>query len=115
VVRPLGEVARRFADGRWNDDAHVALLHGDASTGYRALSVPWVNVWATARAVKKVVGAREAQRLCEVAESMFYKSRTWPRLFEAMGWSAELRAKVKPLRVDLKADDARAALESPTT
>lgn len=110
VVRPLGEIARRFVGGRWNDDAHVALLHGDEASGYRALSVPWVNVWATARAARRVLGAREAQRLCEVAEAMFYKARTWPRLFEALGWSAELRAKVKPLIVDLKADDARLAL-----
>lgn len=110
VVRPLGEIARRFADGRWNDDAHVALLHADASAGYRALSVPWVNVWATARAAKKVLGAREARRLCEVADAMFYKTRTWPRLFDTLTWSDELRAKVKPLIVDLKAQDARAAL-----
>ncbi len=110
VVRPLGEIARRFVKGAWNDDEHVALLHGDEASGYRALSVPWVNVWATARAAKKVLGAREAKRLCEVAEATFYKSRTWSRLFAELGWSDELRARVKPFITDLKANDAREAL-----
>lgn len=110
VVTPLGEIASRYRDGRWNDDAAVALVHGDASQSFRALSVPWVNVWATARAAKTLLGAKESRRLCDVAESIFYQARTWPRLFEAMGWSPELREKVKALTVDLKADDARLAL-----
>ncbi|PZR08885.1 MAG: hypothetical protein DI536_23635 [Archangium gephyra] len=110
VVTPLGRIADRFVSGEWNDDAAVALLHGDAAQKFRALSVPWVNVWATAQASKASLGAKEAQRLCDVAASMFYQSRTWPRLYEAMKWSAAQREKVK--RVDLKADDARSALST---
>lgn len=110
VVTPLGTIADRYRRGVWNDDAAVALLHGDAGDGFRPLSVPWVNVWATAQALKSSLGAREAKRLCVVAESLFYQSRTWPRLFEAMGWSAARRDEVRSRLVDLKADDARAAL-----
>lgn len=112
VVKPLGEIARRFVRGTWNDDAAVALVHGDEAQGFRPLSVPWVNVWATAQALKRRLGAREAQRLCDVADAMFYQSRTWPRLFDAMGWSADVRALVKAGVVDLKADDARLALRT---
>lgn len=110
VVTPLGEIAARFVSGEWNDDSHVALLHGDSSQGFKPLSVPWVNVWATARALKPVLGAKEAKRLCDVAESIFYQSRTWTRVFDAMGWNDARREKVKSGLVDLKADDARLAL-----
>ncbi len=110
VVTPLGEIAARYCSGDWNDDAAVALVHADEAQQFRALSLPWVNVWATARAAKSVLGTKESRRLCEVAASIFYQARTWPRLFDAMGWSAELRAQVKALSVELKADDARLAL-----
>ena len=33
VVTPIGEIARRFAAGTWNDDAAVALLHGRCLAG----------------------------------------------------------------------------------
>lgn len=110
VVTPLGRIAERFVSGAWNDDAAVALLHGDAAQNFRALSVPWVNVWATAQASKSFLGAKESQRLCDVAKAIFYQSRTWPRIFEAMKWTDARREKVKAKIVDLKADDARLAL-----
>lgn len=110
VVRPVGEIAHRYASGEWNDDAWVALLHGDAASGYRALTVPQVNVWATARAAVKqrVLTQREADRLCSVSEAIFYQSRTWPTVLEAFG--SEAMRSFKP--VDLKAADARACLEA---
>lgn len=109
VVTPVGEIARRFLSGAWNDDAHVALLHGDASQGFKPLTVPFVNVWATARA--GVLSARQARALCTEAEAQFYQSRTWRSLFDALGWDAGLRARVLASSVDLKAQDARAALK----
>ncbi len=116
VVTPLGEIAGRFVRGTWNDDAAVALLHADEANGFRALSVPWVNVWATARAAQQagVLSARRAQRLCDVAESLFYQSRTWRRLLDALAWPAGDRARLELFlrdgTVDLKAADARLCL-----
>jgi hypothetical protein len=108
VVKPIGEIARRFASGAWNDDAAVALLHADASQGYRALTVPWVNVWATARAAR--LSASQKRALCTVAEAQFYQARTWDSVLAALGWSTDLCARVLEARVDLKAQDARRAL-----
>lgn len=114
VMRPLGEIARRFARGTWNDDAAVTLLHGDESSDYRALTVPWVNVFATAREARRrrVLTPREATALVTEAERQFYQARTWRSLFEALGWGEPRRAAVLAARVDLKAADAGAALST---
>jgi len=110
VVTPLGEIARNFTRGVWNDDAAVALLHGDAASDYRPLTMPWVNVFATLRAarVAKVITAKQQREALAVAESIFYQSRTWRGLLAALPFSARLEAFAP---VDLKARDARFALE----
>jgi hypothetical protein len=116
VVRPVGVIARKFACSEWNDDAAVALLHGDASQGYRALTVPWVNVWATAEAARRagVLRPREAAALVRRAEAVFYQQRTWTGLLGGLRWPSgrleRLRAFVRTRAVDLKAADARACL-----
>jgi len=108
VIKPIGEIARRFVSGEWNDDAAVALLHADASHGFKPLTVPWVNVWATARALPRGRG----RALLAAAEAQFYQSRTWASLFDQLGWGAPLRARVLAAAVDLKALDARACLQA---
>jgi hypothetical protein len=116
VVTPLGEIATRFVKGEWNDDAHVALLHGDEASGFRALSVPWVNVWATVQqAVKrKRLTPKEGREVCAAAESIFYQSRTWARIVRALPWPERRLAVVRHVFetsvVDLKAADARVCL-----
>ncbi len=114
VITPIGEIARRFVTGEWNDDAAVALLHADATQHYRALTVPWVNVFATARAAQRngVLTAAKARALHTTAEAQFYQSRTWSSVFQALGWPVELRQQVLAHAVDLKAADARACLEA---
>ncbi len=114
IITPIGEIARRFVTGEWNDDAAVALLHADATQHYRALTLPWVNAFATARAAQRagVLSAAKARALHTTAEAQFYQSRTWSTVFQALGWSAELRQQVLAHAVDLKAQDARACLEA---
>ncbi|MDP3157497.1 MAG: TfuA-like protein [Archangium sp.] len=114
VITPIGEIARRFVTGEWNDDAAVALLHADATQHYRALTVPWVNVFATARAAQRngVLTAARARALHTTAEAQFYQSRTWSSVFQALGWPVELHQQVLAHAVDLKAADARACLEA---
>ncbi len=113
IVTPVGEIARRYLSGAWNDDSAVALLHADAAHGYRSLTVPWVNVWATARAARAtgLLSPSKARQLCAAADAQFYQSRTWPSLFAALGWSTDLSQRVLAASVDLKAQDARACLE----
>lgn len=118
VVTPVGEIARRFASGEWNDDALVALLHADAEHGFRAMTLPWVNAWATARAAQRagLFGAARRRQLVDAATSVFYQSRTWRAVLDATGWPEALRQRVfefaRARGVDLKADDARTALRA---
>ncbi len=112
AVQPVGEIASRFVSGEWNDDAAVALLHGDAESGYRPLTVPWVNVWATAQAAveTKILSQANARKLCHVAASQFYQSRTWSSVFEELDWDDKKASRVMGVFVDLKEKDARACL-----
>ena len=110
IVKPIGEIARRFASGQWNDDAFVALLHADAEHQFKPLTLPWVNVWATARAAR--LSPKHSRELCAVAEAQFYQSRTWRSVLDALGWGEALRNRVLAASVDLKADDARACLKA---
>ncbi len=116
LVTPVGVIARRYCRGEWIDDAHVALLHADAQHGYRPLTLPHVNVWATARAALKagVLSPRRAQSLERVSADQFYQVRTWASVLDALEWPGEavaaLRRFVERRAVDLKASDARQCL-----
>jgi hypothetical protein len=118
VVKGVGEIARRFARGEWNDDALVALLHAGAEHGFRPMTLPWVNVWATARAAQRagLIGAARRRQLVDAATRVFYQARTWRSVLEATGWPEALRRRflefARTRGVDLKADDARAALRA---
>jgi len=103
-----GRIFRWYRDGEIDDDSEVALLHADAEHGYRALTVPLVNVrWAAEEAARAgVIGAGEARALVGAAARMFYQQRTWPLVLAALPPRARARwDRWKP--PDLKADDAR--------
>jgi hypothetical protein len=90
--------------------ALLGVVKADASQGFKPLTVPFVNVWATAHS--GVLSSTKARALCVEAEAQFYQSRTWRSLFDALGWDAALRERVLAKAVDLKAQDARAALKA---
>jgi len=116
----VGAIFEAYQRGELVDDSEVALLHADAEHGYRALSVPLVNVRHAARCAReaRVLSAAEAQALVDAAVGVFYQDRSWPRLLKAMGavWPAETRARwdawAAPGLVDLKREDARACLQA---
>lgn len=114
LIAPVGEIARRFVSGEWNDDAAVALLHADREHDYRGLTVPWVNVWATAQAARRagILSLRQAQALCHEAEGQFYQTRTWQTVFDGLGWNDGLRKRVLVRAVNLKAVDAAVCLQT---
>ncbi|HUJ28216.1 MAG TPA: TfuA-like protein [Myxococcales bacterium] len=96
----VGQIFRWYRDGVLIDDADVALLHAANEHGYRALTVPQVNVrWAALRTLP----ARAARAAIDASARIFYQERTWPR---ALALVPELR------RFDLKAHDAREVLRA---
>lgn len=102
-MKGAGRIFRWYRDGELIDDAEVALLHGDAAHGYRALSVPQVNVrWSARRQLPR----EEADALIEASGRIFYQERTWPRVRDLL----PARRRDRFALIDLKAEDARQVL-----
>lgn len=115
----VGEVFAGYASGELTDDDEVALAHGRAEIGYRALSEPMVNVRATLRraAVERVLGDETSAALVGLAKELFYADRCWSAILAAGraaglpgGELAALQGRLGALRVDVKKQDAVALL-----
>ncbi|MGQ0506732.1 MAG: TfuA-like protein [Myxococcaceae bacterium] len=107
-MRGVGTVYRWLREGVIEDDAEVALLHADAEHGYRALTVPLVNVrYAAQEATReRILSTSQARKLVKEAEQIFYQERTWQRVAPSEKFAKWLRRRAP----DLKAEDARECL-----
>jgi len=116
----VGSIFEAYQRGELVDDSEVALLHADAEHGFRALSVPLVNVRHAARLAHRagVLSPVESQALVDAAAALFYQDRTWPRVLQAVGeaWPAPTRGRWETWAAggleDLKREDARACLQA---
>ncbi len=117
----VGDIYRMYADGVLTDDDEVALAHGTAESGYRALSDPLVNIRATLAAAvsAKVIGEELAERLIAGEKAVFFPERSYHHLLETAADAGEdrvvlerLREFVRTSRVDLKRADAVTLLET---
>jgi hypothetical protein len=113
-ITPIGLIAQKYSSGEWNDDADVALLHSDSTTGYQSLSLPQVNVWATLTSAvrKKLLNTRECDALISLSQNIFYQDRTWGRVLELapLKKRTALTMYVQSNAVDQKALDTKACL-----
>lgn len=107
-----GRVFRWYRDGRIEGDDEVALLHGDAESGYRAMSEPLVNIRATLCAATSAgrISAGVARDLLERARAAYYADRGWRALLRGSG--EQVAQAVRDCRVDVKRADARVALRT---
>ena len=80
----VGEVFQGYVEGRFVDDADVALLHADSEHAHRPLTVPLVNVVATVEhAIQhKILVKRNGADLLRAARSIHYKDRRWPDILD---------------------------------
>ncbi|HZF08359.1 MAG TPA: TfuA-like protein [Thermoanaerobaculia bacterium] len=120
----VGAVFEAFRDGLLTDDDEVTVVHGPATSGYRALSEALVNIRFTLEAAVAAGVLPETpetpeqtrQALLALAKSTFYPQRSWPALLKnAQGKVPEadlaaLAAWLPGGRVDQKGRDARALL-----
>jgi hypothetical protein len=117
-MRGVGRIFEAYREGRLVDDAEVALLHAPAERGFRALTVPLVQVRAAAdRALGRgVLGRAEAMALVRAAEGIHYQARTWGAVLGRVRWSAAARERWGGFSrrglPDPKAEDARACLRA---
>ena len=112
----VGAVYRAYAAGRLVDDADVALLHAGAEHGWRPLTVPLVNVLATADHALETGALKleEARQLLQAARQLHYHDRRWPAISLRLPWPARTVARFERHRAahpqDVKAADARECL-----
>ena len=120
-MRGVGQVYEAFRDGVLEDDDEVAVLHGPEELGYPSLTEAMVNIRATmAEAGRRGVLAPElAAQITGIAKALFYKERTYERVWrDAAGAgipAAMLRdiAAWLPLgRIDRKRADAEMMLDA---
>jgi hypothetical protein len=114
-MRGVGWVYQAFRNGTLDRDDEVAVKHGAAQDGYRALSEAMVNIRRTLEAAcgQGIISATTQEILIVVGTAIFYHDRDWPGLLragEAAGADvAELGALRRWLpigRVDQQAADA---------
>jgi hypothetical protein len=120
-MRGVGTIYRAFADGRLQDDDEVAVTHGDADSGFRAISEAMVNIRATLAAAHRagVVATGLRRQLETIAKATFYPERNYANLFARAREQglpekqlARLASFVASRRVDQKQADARLMLRS---
>lgn len=96
----VGRVFDDYASGAVVDDAAVALLHAPKELGFRAVTVPMVNIRATLKRLQdqQIFSAEEAQEIEGIAATLFFKRRTWSALYSQCGkyggHDAEARARI---------------------
>ncbi|MFJ1608462.1 TfuA-like protein [Streptomyces sp. NPDC088253] len=115
-----GAIFECYRDGTLVSDDEVAVAHADASMGYRALSEPLVNIRATlARALAEdVISGPTYRAALDAAIDLPYTDRSYPAVLAKLGDGREAAALGSWLshgRVDQKALDAEAALQSAAT
>ncbi len=116
----VGEVFTRYQSGELLDDAEVALLQGPADFGFRALTIPLVNIRVAAErgVAAQQFSARVAREWVRSAGAIFYQQRTWSAVRRALATSLDTDAVAQieqwwlSRTHDVKADDARACLRA---
>jgi hypothetical protein len=114
-----GRIFEWYRNGTIDGDDEVALLHGDADSGFRPLSEPLVNIRASlSRAVREgCISSEQAGQLVNYAKQLYYPDRSYRRLLcspVTTAWPTEVVARLETFlatrRVDLKRADALCAL-----
>jgi hypothetical protein len=111
----VGRIFQAFHDGALEDDDEVAVAHGPAQSGFRALSEAMVNLRAGLEAAERagLISAATASALVALGKAMLYPDRSWSALVAA-GTAAGLPAAelealggfVRRAQPDQKRDDA---------
>ena len=113
-MQGIGRIFEAYRDGVLTDDDEVAVIHGPEEMGYRAKTVPLVNIRATlASALEQALITREAhETLVATARSLCYWDRTYNALIDKCETHvdrkilAEFSGWVIDNAVDQKRDDA---------
>jgi hypothetical protein len=112
----IGRIFAEYHRGERFEDGDVAVIHGPAEFGYRALTEALVNVEATLTGLGRsgLIAGDEHEALLTAARKIHFKERTWRGLIDAAGLEPARRSSVEALvgqhRIDRKREDAQALL-----
>lgn len=115
----VGAIFEALRRGELEDDDEVAVAHGPAEDGYRAMSEAMVNIRSTldAAAAARVIGAATRDALERIAKALFYPDRCYPIILSLAakqglpgGEMGALDVFLREGRVNQKRDDALAML-----
>jgi hypothetical protein len=78
-MRGVGEVFAAYRDGALEDDDEVAVLHGDADSGYREMSDAMVNIRDVVVRAREasLFDAKTAAELLRAVKAMHYPERSF--------------------------------------
>lgn len=116
----VGSIFESYANGTIEDDDEVTLVHAPRKQNYRPASEAMVNIRCTLQKAAKegILPGTTAERLTQIAKSLFYPYRTFDRI-----WDEARRLQLPELelselwewlpvgRVDQKRVDAMAMLD----
>ncbi|OWV83166.1 TfuA-like protein [Rhizobium sp. R693] len=114
----IGRIYSEYASGVTIDDSDVALLHGPEELGYKALTIPLVNVRATLDELGRhqVLNRELCSALENAAANLFFKARTWRAIVSNVDLPAadrqQLLCLLRSSEVDQKRADALALIEA---
>ncbi len=76
-MQGVGDIYHHYASGKWQDDDEVAVLHGDISTDYQAITDPMANIRATVASAygQGIIDDQALQSLITLAKNTFYPQR----------------------------------------
>jgi hypothetical protein len=114
-MRGIGKVYHAYADGSLEDDDEVAVAHGDADVGFRAVSDAMVDIRATldAAVAEDIVSDRVSSEIAVRLKQTFYPRRL---LVAALDPGDEAHQRLRDWlpegRVQRKRDDALTMLRA---
>lgn len=120
-ARGVGWVYEQYAGGALTDDDEVALLHGEADSGYYQASQPMVNLRRTLALAREqgIIDAAWRDRLVALGKDIFYPQRTMSAIIAKARQehlpeetSHRLERFAEQHYVDIKARDAELLLET---
>ena len=102
-----GRIFVAYRDGFYEDDDEVAVVHGDAESGYRGISEPMVNIRYGLGLARRggVISANLEEQLVRKAKAAFYADRHWARVLADAANTAGGEGGVDRLRRFLRETD----------
>ncbi|MCM8556728.1 TfuA domain-containing protein [Sphingomicrobium sediminis] len=111
----IGSIFDAYRSGLLVGDDEVALVHGDARIGWKAVSVPMVDVRATLVAAVRagIIEPATARILRKRWHDIYYVDREWPPMIDAAEGiaSRETLGAIAGMHVELKEADAIHAMD----